>query len=171
MHISSTISLAVPGRHIALILTSLLLTAITASAQTVICPAGQPDWMIGHWEQESERSLVQEIWIRDTDTRTLGFGRIINRSTGRVVSHELLRLVRRADSVRYEAKPDANPDWTVFEPTRCSGSEFVVENPAHDFPTRIAYQRAGPDSMSVHVTGPDGNGFWLHYGRKGLIDP
>ena len=159
------------GTRLAALLFTLFVGALSSSAQTVTCPDGLPDWMIGHWEQQTERSLVQETWIRDTESRILGFGRTIDRSSERVVGHELLRMVRQADSVRYEAKPDANPDWTVFQPTRCSGIEFVVENPAHDFPTRIAYQRKGLDSLHVHVTGPDGNGFWLHYGRTGLIDP
>lgn len=148
------------------ILTLLLaIVALPVMAQTTDC---EPDWMIGHWEQAGERSIIQESWIRQDADTILGFGRTIRAATGRVVAQELLRMVRREDQLVFEAKPDANPDWTPFQPTECSGDRLTVENPYHDFPTRLDYRLVAQDTMTVFVSGPDGQGFGLRYVRLGI---
>lgn len=148
-----------------LLLLSMILAAHSALAQSTSC---ERDWMIGHWEQAGERSIIQESWIRQDADTILGFGRTIRAATGRVVAQELLRMVRKDGQLVFEAKPDANPDWTAFQPAECSDRRLIVENPDHDFPTRLDYQLVATDTMTVFVSGADGQGFGLRYARLGI---
>lgn len=68
-------------------------------------------------------------------------------------SFEHLRI--RADGTRlvYVAIPSGQRE-TAFPSTHLSDTLVVFENPEHDFPQRIAYRRAGADSVVARVEGP-----------------
>ena len=67
----------------------------------------------------------------------------------------------------YTAIPSGQKE-TEFRSTSISDTMFVVENPAHDFPTKISYRRVTADSVVAVVQGPGPNGmrgFAMGYGR------
>lgn len=56
--------------------------------------------------------------------------------------------------------PDQNDGKTVrFALTNSSETEFTFENPEHDFPKKLVYQKNSPAEMFVQVLGEGGKGF------------
>lgn len=97
-------------------------------------------WMAGHWEIEGAGKHVEEVWLAPEGGTMLGMSRTVH--DGKTVAFEFLRLQERGDAVFYVASPNgATP--TDFRLVESDGTRAVFENPAHDFPQRIAYRRDG----------------------------
>jgi hypothetical protein len=63
-------------------------------------------------------------------------------------------VVLREDGgqLAYEAHPSGQPS-TVFLSKTVGDAEVLFENPAHDFPQRVGYRRAGPDALHAWIEG------------------
>ena len=68
---------------------------------------------------------------------------------------ELVMIREVAGRLLYEAHPSGQAP-AVFEATRSSGEAVTFENPRHDFPRRIVYNRVGADSIRAEID--DGGG-------------
>ncbi len=75
---------------------------------------------------------------------------------GRVREYEQVRLAAQGDTLIYTAHPSGQPQ-AEFRAVGTSGERLVFENPAHDFPQRIIYRRAGADSLVARIEGPGPN--------------
>ncbi len=69
----------------------------------------------------------------------LGMSRTI--VSGKTTEYEFVVVRTGSQGLEYVAMPSGQPGG-VFKATRVSASEAIFENPAHDFPSRIAYRRA-----------------------------
>ena len=88
-------------------------------------------------------------------------------AAGQTRAFEHLRLRRDGERPVYTAIPSGQKE-TEFRSTAVSDTMFVVENPTHDFPTKISYRRVTADSVVAVVQGPGPNGmrgFAMGYGR------
>lgn len=128
----------------------LLLVATAAAGQS---PLDQLGWMAGCWE--SPNRAVFEMWSPPAGGLMVGAGRTVSRGQARAFEH--LRLRADGAQVVYTAIPSGQVE-TDFRSSAVSADGFTVENPSHDFPTRIIYRRTGPDAMSVRVEGPGPDG-------------
>jgi hypothetical protein len=70
---------------------------------------------------------------------------------------EFLRIHTAGDTLVYTAQPGGRAP-TEFRTVAPVAGVIVFENPAHDFPTRISYRRAGTDSLIARVEGPGPGG-------------
>jgi len=52
----------------------------------------------------------------------------------------------------YVAKPSRQPE-AAFPIKEISATQVVFENPQHDFPQRIIYQRIGQDGLTARIEG------------------
>jgi hypothetical protein len=105
--------------------------------------------LVGTWEDRTSDTLFQfaETWVRTNDTLITGRGWGL--AHGDTVFKEELRLIARGDRVIYAARvPDQNQGRWVEFVSRPAGDPLVFENPAHDFPRRIAYI---PEGRGWHV--------------------
>jgi hypothetical protein len=73
---------------------------------------------------------------------------------GAVVEYETIRIHAAEDgAVVYAAQPSRQAA-TSFRSTHVSDTLVVFENPQHDFPQKIQYQRVGADSLRASIAGP-----------------
>lgn len=145
---------------IALVLT--LAAVPTLRAQQTI---GRLGWMAGCWEQKSATRSTVEMWMGPAGGLMLGASRTV--AGGALREFEQLSLRQDGEVVVYHAMPSGQAP-SSFRATVVSDTLLVVENPTHDFPTKISYRRVTADSVAALVQGPGPNGmqgFAVGYGR------
>jgi len=83
----------------------------------------------------------------------MGLGRTTRGDT--LVEYEFVRIYEDGDTLVYAAAPSGQPP-AEFRAAPPHGAELVFENLAHDFPQRVRYRRAGPDSLIASIEGVRG---------------
>ncbi|KRG43378.1 hypothetical protein ARC20_10055 [Stenotrophomonas panacihumi] len=119
-------------------------------------------WLLGSWEREGlrEGSSGVETWQVVGDA-FVGSGKRLKGTT--VAFEEKLRLEANGTDVFYVADVAENPQSVRFRMVEQAGTSAVFENPAHDFPKRIAYRLEG-DQLVV-VTSGDGREVTFRFKR------
>jgi hypothetical protein len=120
----------------------------TASAQAA--RVSQVGWLAGCWRLADGRRIVEEQWTRPLGGIMLGSGRTVRGDT--LVEFEQTRLLEREGRLVYAAAPSGQPP-AEFTSVLVSDSAVTFENPAHDYPQRVRYRRAGTDSLLARVEG------------------
>lgn len=141
------------------------LGVLPISAASAQDPLARLGWMAGCWEARSGERTTFEMWSPPAGGVMVGGGRTVK--GGAAQSFERLLLTIDAGTPVYTAIPSGQREGS-FRATVASDSMLQVENPAHDFPTRITYRRVGGDSLvaTVEGPGPDGmQGFTVRYAR------
>ena len=110
----------------------------------------QVRWLAGCWEVSSGARRVIERWAPPDSGAMVGSSRTFINGAPR--GSERLRLFARGDTLVYAADPSGQRP-TEFASTSVTEREVVFENPAHDFPQRIVYTRAGADSVIARIEG------------------
>ena len=80
----------------------------------------------------------------------LGMDRTVQ--DGRTIEYESIVIRIENGRLAYEAHPSGQPA-AVFLSNQMSEGRVVFENPAHDFPQRIGYERRGDDALLAWVEG------------------
>ena len=112
-------------------------------------------WILGDWQRESATRTVVERWREVSDVTFEGISFTI--ADGDTVVSEHLRLERFDDDIFYTAKPKGASFPTPFKLIHSDDTMAEFENPTHDFPTRIVYQREG-DHLNAWIEGPSEDG-------------
>jgi hypothetical protein len=140
---------------------------IGAAAQAGPCTSLEPArWLLGSWVADGGKRIVTETWTEASPTTFEGQGVTRDRTDGPVVDGEELRLVAMGDGVFYVAKVAHNDYPVAFRLTTCEADRLVFENPAHDFPRRLEYQRVDDGRLEVHVSDGAERGFTLDFRRS-----
>ncbi|MBK8226892.1 MAG: hypothetical protein IPK70_06930 [Flavobacteriales bacterium] len=134
--------------------------------------------LMGAWTDSVSEpgALVHEIWRRTDDAFYSGLGFVMVEKDTVFIEHIALAY-DSAGHVSYNVRvPSQNEGGTVrFPLTSCIGDSMVFENPAHDFPQRIAYalQANGDWIARVSGQGKDGamRGFSYRFKRVALDRP
>ena len=87
---------------------------------------------------------------------------------GVATGYEFVVLQRKDGRLTYSAHPSGQ-DPADFQATDVSAQRLRFENPQHDFPQAIEYERTSPDSLTAKVYGEVGSGepaFVLRYARR-----
>lgn len=143
----------------------LALVSLVATPLAAQSPMDQVGWLAGCWQSVSGPRTTLEFWSPADGGLMLGGSRTV--AAGQTRAFEHLRLRRDGELLVYTALPSGQKE-TEFRSTSVSDTMFVVENPAHDFPTKISYRRVTADSVVAVVQGPGPNGmrgFAVGYGR------
>lgn len=120
-----------------------LVTAVPAFAEEL------PDWLAGHWRTRGGSTTTEEVWLAPADGLMTGMSRTIGATKP---FFEFVRLERRGDAVYYIAQPrGAAP--SEFKLVHSDAQQFRAENPSHDFPQRIVYERRGDDAIEARIEG------------------
>ena len=109
-----------------------------------------PRWMTGCWAGTVGTSRVHERWMAADAATMIGVSHTVK--DGRLAAFEFLRIVARPDAVVYLAQPGGRPP-TEFRVTSQADGAIVFENPAHDFPKRIGYDRTGLTGLTAWIDG------------------
>jgi len=110
-------------------------------------------WFLGNWENVSKASISREIWSQKNDS-TL-FGESFTTVEKDTVFYEKIDLIERNDSLFYIVSVrDQNKEKPVsFYMTKSTDNQIVFENPKHDFPNKIEYNKVGNDSIFAKIYG------------------
>ncbi len=111
-------------------------------------------WLEGRWENHSKDGVLSEIWERKNDSLYQGASCFVTHND--TVFAEKVDLVQKADGHLYYIVSVAGQNDEKPVPfQRTSGTEtmMVFENPTHDYPTRIAYERREGDSLVATISG------------------
>ena len=108
-------------------------------------------FMQGCWEQASERQTIEEQWSAPRGGTMMNFGRTVR--DGRLVDYEFVVLREQDGALAYEAHL-RQQDPVVFTARTATDVRVVFENPEHDFPKSVGYERTGPDSLLAWIEGP-----------------
>lgn len=109
--------------------------------------------IIGTWHCNTEKGILIEEWIRKNDSAF--YGKSYHVQNNDTVLLETIDLIQAQDSIFYiPTVQDQNGGKPVkFWMTFGSSKKMVFENPNHDFPQNITYQRIGEDSLTALVSG------------------
>lgn len=94
------------------------------------------------------RHVMDEYWMAPAGGAMLGMNRALR--DGEFRSYELLILRPRGELLIYEAHPSGQQP-AEFASTHLSDTLLVFENPSHDFPQKLVYDRISEDSIQVRV--------------------
>ena len=108
-------------------------------------------WISGCWKSEGNIQ-TEEHWTRLEGQSMLGMGRTI--ANGKTVFHEFLQIRDRADGIFYIAQPNGGTAVS-FKLVKINDNEVIFENPQHDFPQRITYQRVIDGSLIAVIEGEE----------------
>lgn len=130
---------------------------VASLAFVVAVPTHQPPpvtvarlgWLAGCWEQRSAASITHETWMAPAGGAMVGMSRTV--AGGAMRAWEALRIVTDSGRVAYIAQPNGRAP-TAFPAVLTSDTLAVFENPAHDFPQRIAYRRLSADSIVARIS-------------------
>ena len=127
------------------------LLALLLAAQGGVAELG---WMSGRWETREGERWTEESWSEPRAGMMIGYSRSGQGETAR--EFEFIRLQAGADGVPvYLAQPGGRAA-VPFRLTARDGSSATFENPDHDFPQRIRYQRNG-ETLTATISAIDGS--------------
>ena len=129
-----------------MILALLLLVALPSLAG----PISQISWLEGRWEMDVPDGFIEETWLAPRGNSMIGVSRTVRADSLR--GFETIIVRETAEGLQLEARPSTQPPGT-FDSVTVTDSLVVFENPAHDFPQRITYQRVGADSLAAWIEG------------------
>jgi hypothetical protein len=111
-------------------------------------------WMSGCWEATGGEGKVtfHEMWMKPAGGVMIGAGRTL--SGARAIFTESLQIREEADGVTYWARPQGSDAPVGFKLGKQSDGSVLFENPGHDFPTRILYDRLPEGGLRARVEGP-----------------
>ncbi len=110
-------------------------------------------WLIGTWHNTSPEVSSTEVWEKKNDSTLAGISfAIVGKDT---VSYETVSLEKNGAGVYYipTVKEQNNAQPVKFTLTSSTVNKMVFENPSHDFPTKITYNKITNDSMVAEISG------------------
>jgi len=110
------------------------------------------DWLAGGWTGQRRAASIEEHWIPPAGGAMLATSRTVN--GGKLSAFEFLRILEKGGTLVYVAQPGGGTA-TEFTLVEQDGTRAVFENPRHDFPQRIAYQRVD-DKLTAEISFIDG---------------
>jgi len=111
-----------------------------------------PEWLVGTWSNETKRGIIFESW-RSVNNELVGISYSLN--NGDTTVYETIRIIEEGDEVFYipTVKAQNNEQAVRFLAKRISSEKLVFENPSHEFPQVITYQRISADSLVAEISG------------------
>jgi len=112
-------------------------------------------WLEGSWKIETGKGTVIENWKIKNDSTVSGQSMFVAGKD--TMPQEKIELAYRSGHWYYhpilEGQTESNS--VKFKVIFSIGSEFISENPEHDFPQRISYRRVG-DWVFASIEGKNG---------------
>ncbi len=122
----------------------------TTQQQTKIKNA---EWLIGTWENKTQRGSVYETWTKKSSMELLGKSYTLNGKD--TIIFETVKLIHEKNNLFYipTVKNQNNSLPIKFTLKKQSDELLVFENPKHDFPQKISYTKINADSLVAEISG------------------
>lgn len=101
-------------------------------------------WLSGCWMASSGERTTEEVWLKPAGGLMIGVGRTVQ--DARATGFEFLLIGSIDGKLTYTAQPSGQPP-TGFTATRVEADRVRFENPDHDFPKGIEYERISADAV------------------------
>jgi hypothetical protein len=108
-------------------------------------------WLSGCWGGKGEDGVVDEQWSKPAGGSLVGVNRSVRGD--RTVSTEFLQIREAEEGLVLTVHP-LGQSSVSYRLKNAGKTSAVFENPAHDFPRRITYQRKG-GNLTVRAEGDD----------------
>ncbi len=134
----------------------LFLVTIALCLASVAGSSAQPTavqrlaFLQGCWEAPTPQGQVEEQWMSPRGDNMLGLSRTVK--DGHLREYEFVIVRERAGQLTYDARP-MGQSGGVFTSVLLEDGRAVFENPQHDFPQRIGYERQGADALLAWIEG------------------
>ena len=125
-----------------------------AAPAVVRATTGDVAWLAGVWAGTAGTSIFEERWTPPAGGSMLGVARSLRNDL--MLSFEFLCIVERNGGLVYTAMPNGRSPATDFTLTAIDADGATFENPAHDFPKKIRYNRRPDGSVEAVISGDPG---------------
>lgn len=117
-------------------------------------------WLEGTWTRTNAKpgSSGHERWVKTSETEWRGWG--VSMSGLDTAFVEKLKLVIKDNTINYVADVPENKEPVYFRFIELTSDRFTCENPGHDFPKKISYERTG-NNLKATVSGDGKNIVYL----------
>lgn len=114
----------------------------------------QASWFLGEWANRSPEGELTERWKKVNDSVYHGESYFVIAGKDTVFA-ETVSLEEANGKLAYVVTvPNQNDAKPVrFEMTTANDSVIIFENPKHDFPNKITYNKIGNDSLVAEISG------------------
>lgn len=120
---------------------TILSVAFAATLLGAAAAENSVDWLAGYWLACSEAGQTSEVWIGEGSGLMVGASHSVKSEGG--ASFEHARIGPQQDGgLAFIASPDGAAA-VAFPIVSLAGERAVFENPSHDFPQRVIYERRG----------------------------
>lgn len=134
----------------------LLLSVITLLAKLTFAQSNLPLFLIGNWKIENKESYEQ--WDKVNETTLKGFAYKLKND--QMLVTEYLDISETKKGINYYATVlNQNQGKAVNFRLKKQDSTFTFENPNHDFPKKIIYQKINNHEVFVQVLDENQKGF------------
>ena len=101
------------------------------------------EWLVGKWNRTNSKpgQSGNEAWTKINDLKFVGKG--ITMKGKETIFVENLELSIKGNDIFYIVTVTGEKKPTYFKLTKLTKDNFTCENPQHDFPKKITYQRNG----------------------------
>lgn len=112
------------------------------------------EWFLGEWGNVTPEGELTERWKQENDSVYLGESYFVINGKDTVFA-ETVRLEEASGKLTYTVTvPGQNNGQPVpFKMTSATDSQLVFENPQHDFPSKIVYNKITADSIMAEISG------------------
>ncbi|MBX2931397.1 MAG: hypothetical protein KF781_05560 [Chitinophagaceae bacterium] len=132
----------------------LLTTLLTANA--IFAQSNMPYFLQGTWKMDNKE--IYEHWDKLNNHTLKGFSYKLKNN--QMIISEYLTIEERNHQIIYTATVinQNNGEGIAFQLTK-NDSSFIFENPTHDFPKKIIYQKLAANEIFVQVSDGKKKGF------------
>lgn len=111
------------------------------------------DWLIGRWENNSPEGNLSETWKVENDSTFSGESYFVVKND--TVFSEKVSLFETNGKLIYKVSvPGQNDEKPVeFESSFFNNKTMIFENPKHDYPNKIIYNKVSADSLVAKISG------------------
>jgi len=111
-------------------------------------------WLIGVWEINTGNGMINESWQMADDSTLVGKSVFIKNGKDTIPQESLTLALRNGEWYYISTVVSQNNNQPVeFKVIYHGRSEFISENPSHDFPQRIAYRKVSDQLMYASIEG------------------
>jgi uncharacterized protein YciI len=129
---------------------------ILFSVELASAQSSYPDFLQGTWKIENQE--IYAHWDKLNDSSLKGFS--YNLKEGQMIISEYLDITKTNNEIIYTATVlNQNQGKGINFRLTKTDSNFTFENPTHDFPKRIVYQKLSDTEIFVQVSGGNQKGF------------
>ncbi len=110
-------------------------------------------WIVGTWERTEGNKTTIEHWLPHAGTTIMGMSHTYD--SKRTYFFEFMRIATHGGRIAYIVQPGGDRP-VLFRAVKVTEEEAVFENPEHDHPQRIRYEKT-EQGMTATISLMDGS--------------